>query len=97
MKLDIIPQGEFVIGMVHTYLGIKIVDLNDSRVDIASMDGPSYFNAGLDRLLLERQLNVCFLGELLCCSRIAFTDQVVHDDEIDVADDLVSAWVGQTS
>lgn len=67
------------------YLGIQIVDLSDSRIDIAGMNSPSYLYAGLDRFLFKRDLDVRFLRKLLRSSRIPFAYEIVHDDEVDVA------------
>jgi hypothetical protein len=56
------------------YLGIQIIDLSDSSINVASMNSLSYFYARLDGLLFERQLDVCFLGELFSSPRIALAD-----------------------
>jgi hypothetical protein len=56
MKQVIIMQGGWVRGRVtiHTYLRIQIVDLSDSGTDVTSMNGPSYLDTRLDRLLFSR-------------------------------------------
>jgi hypothetical protein len=57
------------------------------------MDSLPYFYAQLNGLLFERQLNVRFFGELLSSSRVAFADQVVHDDKVNVpADVQLANW-----
>ena len=71
-------------NMNFAYLGIQIIDISNGGINIASMNSPAYFYAGLDRLLFKRQLDVCFLGKLFRRSWVAFADQVVHDDKIDV-------------
>jgi hypothetical protein len=76
---------------MHAYLGVEIVDLGDSGVDVTSIDGLSYFYAGLDGLFFKRQLDICFLGELFSSPRISFADQIVHDDEVNVPADVGSA------
>jgi hypothetical protein len=94
MKLSLILQGGVKKRSVEdTYLRVQIVDLSDSGINIASVYSSSYFYAGLNGLLFERQLDVCFLGELLSSSRVAFADQVVHDDEVDVPIEMMSAAV----
>jgi hypothetical protein len=90
MKLSLILQECRGEERVHAYLRVQIVDLSDGGIDITSVNSPSYFYAGLDGLLFERQLYVCFLGELLSSSRVAFADQVVHDDKVDVPVEDVS-------
>lgn len=71
-------------NVVCTYLRIEIIDLSDGGINVASMDSPSYFYARLDGLFLERETDVRFFGEPLRSSRVALTDQVVHDDKIDI-------------
>lgn len=73
-----------------SYLRVQIVDHGDSSVDVASMNSLSYFYARLDGLLLKRELDVRFFGELLCSSGITLADQIVHDDKVDVTDCPVS-------
>jgi hypothetical protein len=95
MKLYLITQGVVKTKECaeDTYLRVQIVDLSDRGINIASVDSPSYLYAWLNGLLFERQLHVRFLGELLSSSRVAFADQVVHDDEVDVPEDTMSAAV----
>ena len=90
MKLSLILQGNMGEECVRAYLRVQIVDLSDGGINVTSVDSPSYFYAGLDGLLLKRQLDVCFLGEFLSSSRVALADQVVHDDEIDIPVENVS-------
>jgi hypothetical protein len=78
--------GERDVG--DAYLRVQIVDLSDGGVNVARMNSLSYFYARLDGLLFKRQLDVRFFGELLGSSRVAFADQVVHDDKVDVPADV---------
>lgn len=91
MKLGIILQEKETKGADLAYLGVQIVDLSDSDINVAGMNGLSYFYARLDGLLFKRQHDVGFPGKLFSCSGIAFADQVVHDDEVDVPDGRKSA------
>jgi hypothetical protein len=98
MKLSLIIQAGRESNVEDVaYLRIEIVDPSDSGIDIASMDGLSYFYAGLDGLLFKRQLDVRFFGELLGSSGKAFADQVVHDDKVDVPVDVqlatLTSWL----
>lgn len=90
MKLSLILQRR-IMKSEHAYLRVQIVDLNNSGIDVASMDSLSNFYARLYRLLFKGQLDVCFLGELFSSPRIALADQVVHDNEVDVPIDVESA------
>lgn len=73
-----------MVNMRKTYLRIEIVDLIDSGINIASMNGPPDLYARLNGLLLKRKLNVRFLCKFLRSPRISFADKVIHDDEVDV-------------
>jgi len=80
----------------HTYLRIQIIDLSDSCIDITGVDSPAYFYAGQYGLFFKRQVDVGFLGKLFRCSRVAFADQVVHNDKVDVPADkslVPLSWV----
>lgn len=90
MKLDIILQkGELILGDV-AYLRVEIIDLCDCSVNVASMDSLPYFYARLDGLLFKRELNVRFFGKLLSSSGIPFADQIVHDDKVDITENLLA-------
>jgi hypothetical protein len=69
---------------VETYLGIQIINLVDSGVDVSSVDSLSDLHAQMDRLLYRRKLQVSFLSKPFSRSRITFADEIVHNDEINV-------------
>jgi hypothetical protein len=85
MKQIIILQGGLIEKWLRAYLRVQVVDPGDSGFNVTSMDGPAYFYARLDRFLFKGQLDVRFSGEPLRSPRISFTDQVVHDDKVDVS------------
>jgi hypothetical protein len=70
---------------LNAYLRVEVVDLGDGGFNITSMDGSAYFYARLNGFLFKGQLDVRFFREPLRSPRIPFTDQVVHDDKIDVS------------
>ena len=63
---------------------VQVIDLVNSGIDITSVDSLSDLDTVLDRLLVNRKLHVCFLRKLFSSARIAFTDEIVHDDKINV-------------
>jgi hypothetical protein len=85
MKQILILQRERNKKIDQAYLGIEIVDLINGGINIASMDRSSYFYARLDGLLFERQRNVCLMGKLLGRPWVALTDEVIHNNKINVS------------
>jgi hypothetical protein len=68
----------------RTYLRVQVIDLVDSSIDITSVDSLSDLDTVLDRLLINRKLHICFLRKLFSSARVAFTDEIVHNDKINV-------------
>lgn len=48
------------------------------------MNSPTYFYARLNGLLVKSLCDVCFFGKLFSRSRVAFANQVVIDDGVDI-------------
>ena len=71
-------------GGKSTYLRVEIVDPIDSGIDIACMYSLTYLDSRLNRFLIGRELQVSLICKLFSCPRIAFANEIVHDDEVDV-------------
>lgn len=66
------------------YLWINTIDHIDSLVDLAGVNGAAYPHAFPDALRIKRLGDVGLLGKLCSGARVAFGDEVVHDDPVDV-------------
>ena len=69
---------------LYAYLRVEVVNFGNGGFDITSMDSSAYFYARLDGFLFKGQLDIRFFREPFRSPRISFTDQVVHNDGIDV-------------
>lgn len=72
------------------YLGIQLVDQVYSGFDLAGKDGVSNLHPLLDEPLLFRRLDVGFSGESTRGSWVAFVNQIVHNQMVDVPELLLS-------
>ena len=78
-----------------TYQGLVVVEELDSLLDVSTEDRVAYLDAVADAFDIE-----CFtleeiglVRELFSCARVAFGDEVVHDDRVDVTDIGVSVCI----
>lgn len=68
-----------------TDLVAQLVDLFNGLLYIAVMDGIPYFHALLDRRDVLGRLYSGLHGKPFGGRGVAFADEIVHDDEIDIA------------
>lgn len=75
-----------MVGMdgVMAYLWINAVDHVDGLINLASVDGSSHSHAVSDGFGIERLGDVGLLCKLCGGARIAFRDEVVHDNPVDI-------------
>lgn len=79
-------------GRLRTYLVIDLIDELDSLFHVASVDGVAHSDALPNALHVLRVAEVGLLSKFLCCGGIAFRDEIVHDDPVDLAASELVSW-----
>lgn len=79
-------EGESVIEKTEeAYLRVQVVDLLNGGLDIPSVYRVSDFYSFVYRLRIDSWLYVRFGSEFLRGRRIAFADQIIHYQVVDVS------------
>ena len=77
----------------QSYLSINIVDELDGFLNLAGKNRISNLHSLMDAVDIERfaLVEVRLLRKLFSSTRVAFRNQIVHDDQVDVTAVVVSA------
>lgn len=71
---------------VDSYLRVQLVNLLNRRLDISRVDGSPNINPLLNSFEVRPKLDVGLDRKLICGSRVAIGNEVVHDQVIDITE-----------
>ena len=72
---------------LSTYFRVQVVDKLDGCLEISSMYRLAYLDPFVDAAEIGFWLNIRFRCKLLCGGRVAFGDQIVHDQIVHITVD----------
>jgi hypothetical protein len=78
-----------------TYQGLVVVEELDGFLDVSIEDRVAYLDSVADALDIECLAleEIGLVRKLFSCARVAFGDEVVHDDRVDVTNVGVSVCI----
>jgi len=70
----------------YSYLRVKVIDFLNGQLNIARVNGGPDFHPFLNALQIWSPLNIGLDCKLLCSGGISISDEIVHDQVIDVTE-----------
>ena len=72
---------------MKTNLWVEFIDALNGKLHVTGMDGVTNVYSFLNGFTISRRNDAGFFGKDHCGVRIAFIDQIIHDEEVQVSID----------
>ena len=91
MKTKLIIGESEQVKIGQTYLRAGLANQLNGLLQVSSMYGIAYLNPQQDITLVWGLLNIGFHGEFFRRRGVAFIDQIVHDEVVDIAEGTLAS------